>query len=490
MVATYSARVPSTNERSSASGEPGRGAGRQDRALPDGDGPPHGRRRRSRRVAWWVAITLCAVTAFVAVGAAAQYLEWRSRVDVSDVSAYVPEMAPSPRATGTTAADAEPADPDDPYAGQALDILVMGTDYRDAENEAIAGREAGMRSDTTLLVHVSGDRSWIEVVSIPRDSLVDVPACTLPDGSTTRPRNDTMFNAAFEIGSDGATNLDTAAACTISTVYALTGVPITNHVVVKMTGVIGVVDALDGVRMCLPEPVRGNPRYSPLLDLPAGPTTLDGRTAIEFLRARKGTGLGLEIGSDLTRITRQQAFLQATVQSVTEKNLLTDYPALSRTVGEVLGSLAVDPELAEPARLAALAFSINDVDRSHVVFTELPVAEARSDRDRVVWTAGADAIWERFVADAPPPGLDGIEGSDGTEGSAGTTTQGGAAVASPEAGTPGVEGTDATTGADPADGVDVAAGEATDGAGATTDPADGVVEPFGQELLPGVCPPA
>ena len=82
--------------------------------------------------------------------------------------------------------DAPP--PDDPFAGKALNILVMGTDYRDAENAAIAGEEEGMRSDTTFVVHVSGDRTRMEVVSIPRDSLVDIPSCNLSNGSTSKPR--------------------------------------------------------------------------------------------------------------------------------------------------------------------------------------------------------------------------------------------------------------------------------------------------------------
>src|SRR5690606_30257780 len=146
-----------------------------------------------------------------------------------------------------------------------------------------------MRSDTTMLLHVSADRSRIEVVSIPRDSLVEIPACTLPDGTESGATYG-MFNSAFTIGGSAQEDLTHAAACTISTLQTLTGVPITNHMVVQMDGVVDVVDALGGVRMCLPEPLVQNPAYG-TFELPAGEQTLDGRDSISYLRARHGTGL-------------------------------------------------------------------------------------------------------------------------------------------------------------------------------------------------------
>jgi LCP family protein required for cell wall assembly len=351
--------------------------------------PRHIRNQRSHRVARAVALLVVGAIALLAAGGATVYLDFKQQIGVSDVSGLV---------QGAT-----PPDPDDPFTGRSLNILVLGTDLRGGENTEIAGEgDGGMRSDTTMLVHISGDRKRIEVVSIPRDSLVDIPSCKLPDGTESGATYG-MFNSAFTIGGGAEENLTHAAACTITAVQDLTGVTVTNHMVVKMDGVVEVVDALGGVRMCLPEPLVQDPDYG-RFELPAGEQTLDGRQAIGYLRARHGEGLGLEQGSDLTRITRQQAFVDALVRQVLDQNVVTNSPRLYRTIRAVLGAISADPGLADPAALAGLAFSIRNIDPAEIVFTELPVVAAPTDPNRVVWTEEAAVIWERIAADEPPPG--------------------------------------------------------------------------------------
>lgn len=444
-----SRRRPSGQDRSAEEASPGTG------------GPHHARALRSHRVLFVVGLVLTGALAFVGVGAATVYVDLKSRITVSDVSDLVvggPTVEP-------------PEDPDDPFAGRALNVLVMGTDFRDAENEAIAGAEDGMRSDTTFIAHVSGDRTRMEVVSIPRDSLVDLPACKLPGGGMSSPQYG-MFNAAFEIGSGGVDDLDHAAACTITAVQELTGIPITNHVVVKMTGVIGVVDALDGVTMCFPEEVVGG-AHSPGLHIEAGEQTIDGDTAIDYLRARQGTGMGLEMGSDLARIERQQGFIDAMVRQILAQNIITNSPQLYRVIEAVLGSISADPSIADPAALAGLAFSLRAIDPSEVVFTELPVATAPTDPNRVVWTSEADAIWERIAADEPPPGHEGTTDPRDDATSGGSETDG----------TDDGSGTDGSTDSGTDDGT--ATDGATDGSGDGS--GDGATEQPEEELLPGVC---
>ncbi|ROS76982.1 LytR family transcriptional attenuator [Cellulomonas sp. PhB143] len=346
-----------------------------------------------------LALGLTGVVAFVAAGAGAAYLDLSSDLRVDDVDPLLGSDRPvqRPVAVPTTAPD-----PTDPYAGDPINLLVMGTDLRSGTNVDVAGTGDGMRSDTTLLVHVSADRTRAEVVSIPRDSLVDIPSCTLGDGTTTSPRSSAMFNEAFTIGGGPDEDIGSAAACTRRTVEQLTGVRTTDHVVVQMNGIEPIVDAVGGVRMCLPEAMHG---VKPDLDLPAGEQVLDGRTAIDFLRVRHGTGFGLELGSDLTRITRQQAFLDAMSQEVLSKNLVTDSPRLYKVVQATLRSISTSPGLGSPAALAGLAFSLRSVPADRIVFTALPVVDAPSDPNRVVWAEGTDEIWERVAADEPPPGL-------------------------------------------------------------------------------------
>ncbi|MFC4630404.1 LCP family protein [Promicromonospora alba] len=372
--------------------------------------PRHLSNQRSHRVARVVTLFVVGAVTLVAAAGAAVYLDLKDEIGVSDVSGLVDVP--------------EPADPDDPFTGRSLNILLLGTDLRGGENTEIAGAgDGGMRSDTTMLVHISGDRTRIEVVSIPRDSLVEIPSCELPDGSESGASYG-MFNSAFTIGGGAEEDLTYAAACAISAVQSLTDVPVTNHMVVQMDGVVDVVDALGGVRMCLPEPLVQDPAYG-RFELPAGEQTLDGRQAIGFLRARHGTGLGLEQGSDLTRIARQQAFVDSLVRQVLDQNVVTNSPQLYRTIRAVLGAISADPSLADPAALAGLAFSIRDIDPASIVFTELPVVAAPTDPNRVVWTEDAAAIWARLAADEPPPGHETPAPDASEEGGSGGGSEGG-----------------------------------------------------------------
>ena len=122
---------------------------------------------------------------FGASGVAAVAAKLNGNMDKVDVS-----DAGQPDARSRTK---EP-DPDDPNAGQAVNILILGSDQRDGENGEIGGEVAGMRSDTTMVLHISADRSRVELVSIPRDSLVDIPSCTMTNGKTTRATHG-MFNS-------------------------------------------------------------------------------------------------------------------------------------------------------------------------------------------------------------------------------------------------------------------------------------------------------
>src|SRR3954469_2888690 len=133
-----------------------------------------------------VALTGGAALAFGLAGSAALAAKLGGNVDHVDITGMV---APAPTPT-------KPPDPDDPSAGRAVNILVLGSDQRDGVNGEIGGVEKGMRSDTTMIMHISADRSWISIVSIPRDSLVDIPTCTMSNGTTTKAHHG-MFNSAF-----------------------------------------------------------------------------------------------------------------------------------------------------------------------------------------------------------------------------------------------------------------------------------------------------
>lgn len=350
----------------------------------------HARRPRTgRRVARTVAVAAGVVALSGASGAAALYAQVQGSIDVADVDQFLGDDRPAA------------ADPVDGYAGRPLNILVMGTDVRDGENAALAGDVDGMRSDTTLLVHLSADRTRVDVVSVPRDSLVDIPSCTLEDGTTTSPRASHMFNEAFQIGAGSTQNLAAAAACTRLTFEQNSGLRTDESIVVKMDGVRDVIDALGGVPIDLPE-AMDSPKAG--LHVGAGPQVFDGTTALAFLRARTGTGNGLEMGSDLARIERQQQLIDALAAQVTSTNLLTDAGTLLPVLTSVTRSLSISEGLSDVRDLAGLALTLRDVDPTTLSPVTVPVAAAPTDPDRVVWTSAAEDIWTRLAADQPLTG--------------------------------------------------------------------------------------
>ncbi|WP_369371515.1 LCP family protein [Promicromonospora sp. Populi] len=412
-----------------------------------------------------VTMSLIGVMAFGSAAAATAYHNAISQIDVQDLDGLVAEQV-------------EPEDPSDPFSDQPVNLLLMGTDIRDGTNADIGGTVSGMRSDTTMLVHISADRQWIEIVSLPRDAFVDIPSCQLPDGSQSAPHRD-KFNASFSVGS-GGTDLMYAAACTINTVNALTGVTVSNHAVVKMNGVIEVVDAIGGVRMCLPEALHGNPA-SARIDLPAGENILDGNTAIQFLRVRKGTGMGLEMGSDLTRIARQQAFINALLRQILSAETLADPTKTFRLINAALGSLSADPAIANPASVAGLAWSLREIEQRNIIMTEVPVYDTTEGGvGGLGYLPEASEIFARLAADTPS---DSVVLPD-EEPSASPSASGGEDAA----GETGGEDPPADTG-DPADtGETAGTGEETGtDDGGTEEPAEPTPSPSPEVLLEGVC---
>ena len=331
------------------------------------------------------ALAVTALLAFGVTGVATAYTKLQGNISSADVTSLLGDNRP---------AAAVPPDPNDPNAGRALNILLMGSDVRDGENATIGGEVSGMRSDTTIVLHLSADRKRADLVSIPRDTLVDIPACERSDGSSSKAQKG-QFNAAFSIGAESGKVSD-AAACAWQTVEKNTGVLLDDFVVIDFAGFTRMVDALGGVPICIPEAMK-SPKAG--LNLAAGKQTLDGTTALAFARARTGTGVG--DGSDTNRIGRQQELLAATVRAVQSKNLLTDVPELLQFLNAATSSITASPNLASIPNLTGLAFSLRGTPSGSITFMTIPFATAPSDPNRVVMTKDADAIWANLAADQP-----------------------------------------------------------------------------------------
>ena len=274
----------------------------------------------------------------------------------------------------------------------ATNILIMGSDSREGSNGSY-GNVDGARSDTTLLVHIYEGREAATVVSIPRDSFVEIAGCKMLNGGTSDPYK-TKFNAAFAIGGP---------ICTVKTVEKLTNVRINNFMVVDFEAFKKVVDAIGGVEVCLTSPA-----YDPIisgqggsgLDLPAGYSTISGEQALAFVRARESLG----DGSDLGRIERQQEFIASMIRGMTNKGLLTNPGMIYQVLNAVTSSITTNAEFASITALQDFALSLGSLKPSKINFVTTPYEMVGNGN--VGWTAEADELWAAIRLDKPWPPME------------------------------------------------------------------------------------
>src|SRR5690625_4526427 len=351
-------------------------------------GPRHSAERGGHPLARGLLVALVGVLAFTGAGAAFAYQSLQSGIQRHDVDRFLGSDRPT----------REPANPDDPNAGNEYNILVMGSDSREGDNQAIGGGDVeGMRSDTTLLVHIAADRSRVDVISIPRDLVIDIPSCPMPDGTETQPRlegqgwpeQERQFNVPFALGA-GSGDLGYAASCTVRTFEHMTDILIDDFVIVDMAGMERMVDAIGGVEMCFDEDLH-SPQAK--LDVSAGCHTLDGETAVAFARARKGEGLG--DGSDIGRIGRQQELLTNMVDQVLERNILTESGELYRFLQAATSSLTTGDEIGNLTTMAGLGYSLRNIGMADVNCATVPF-DWPGNRVRQHYLA--EELWHSFRA--------------------------------------------------------------------------------------------
>ena len=285
----------------------------------------------------------------------------------------------------------------DSFEGRAVNILVVGTDSRNGASGELGAGDAddvpGLRNDSTMVIHVSADRSRVQIVSIPRDTLVDIPACKHRDGTTSEPTSDDMFNNAMVYGSNGGDDQEDIApgiACVKSTVEKLSGMSIDAFMVVDFAGFINMIDALGGVWFNIPEHIEDE---SAQLYIDAGCWKLSGTHALAYMRSRKGQG----DGSDISRIGRQQQLISAMLRELQEKNYVTDPGALINFLQAAISAVNVSDNLGNASSDASLLINVlQKVDRTNIQFITMPVEEPSWDPNRRipsepmarnVWTA-------------------------------------------------------------------------------------------------------
>ncbi len=278
------------------------------------------------------------------------------------------------------------------WSGEPMNVLIVGSDERGDLSRAqrrktgIGQADFGRHTDTILLAHIGGDLGKVTVVSLPRDSLVDVPGHTGPDGEEIKPYRG-KINSAFGTG---------GAATTVKTVQDATGLTIDHYVEIDFGGFLKTVKAVGGVNVCLEEPLYDERSR---LDLPAGKQKIGGSQALAFVRARY-------IDNDFGRTQRQQMFLSALAQKVSSSEVLLNPIAMNSLLDAVASSITTDERL-NRENMAAIAARAAELDLDNIKFTTVPVSDGDHLYDgesTVLWDPeAAPALFEALREDQPIP---------------------------------------------------------------------------------------
>lgn len=275
---------------------------------------------------------------------------------------------------------------------EAFSVLVVGTDECDDVVAAAFGPRCsdpendGARNDVNMFVHVSTDPRRVTVVSFPRDLQVDVPECTSADG-TVGGGYRASINTAFEAG---------GLPCVADTVSQLSGQTIPFAAKVSFGNVVNITDAIGGVEVCIGGDGIDDPDAG--IQWEAGPRVVKGFDALAFLRTRKGIG----DGSDLARIGNQQQYLSRLMNKLRSDEVLTNPGTLLNLANTAVQNIQPSQSLADPVRIAQLAFTLKDVPFSDITFVQYPVLDDPNDPNRVIPDEESAAIlWDALQRNAP-----------------------------------------------------------------------------------------
>lgn len=256
---------------------------------------------------------------------------------------------------------------DRPAEGKGTTWLLVGSDSRqgltpEQQAELSTGGDIGNgHTDTIMLVHIPSpwSDSPTTMVSIPRDSYVDIP-----DYGTDK------INAAFAVG--GAPLL-------AQTVEQATGMRLDHYAEVEFDGFARLVDAVGGVTMCPPEPIS-----DPLagIDLSAGCQKLNGRNALGYVRSRATPR------ADLDRMVNQRQFMSTLMHRAASPTVALNPLRWHPMASAAAGSLTVDSG-AHVTDLARLAWAL----RGNLTTTTVPIGEFTGG------DSGSVVVWDEDLAD-------------------------------------------------------------------------------------------
>ena len=287
-------------------------------------------------------------------------------------------------------------------------FLIVGTDSRIGQNSEIgAGTTedaAGARSDTVMLVNIPADRQRVVAVSFPRDLAITPIKCEPwdPETGAYGPITDeespmygleeawteTKLNSAYAVGGPK---------CLVKVIQKLSGLSVNRFMAVDFTGFARMVDALGGVEVCTTTPLEDYELGTVLAT--AGRQTVDGHTALNYVRARQVT---TEVNGDYGRIKRQQLFLSSLLRSLISKEVFFSLSKLNNVVNMFIEDSYVDN--IKTKDLVDLGQSVQGVNAGRITFVTVPTTGYADDwgneQPRVDDMA---ALFQAIINDDPLP---------------------------------------------------------------------------------------
>ena len=339
-------------------------------------GKVRGPRRAARILSWIAVVTSVAVLAAAGAGylLVNHYEGNIHRIPVFGDRTGAPKAAPN----------------------HAENFLIVGSDSRGAlkAGQGVQGSGStyvtGQRSDTVILAHLYGGKSnKVQLVSFPRDSVVQIPEYTDQKTRRVHPAHRAKLNAAI---------FDGGAPLLVRTIQDLTGVRVDHYLQVDFEGFKSMVNKLGGVDVCLPKAAK---EHDSGIDLSAGKHHINGDVALSFVRQRKGLPNG-----DLDRIKRQQEFIGAIIRKVLSAGTLANPLKLNGFLNVATSSLQADEGL-DFAALRTLALRMRNLGAGNVTFSTIPITTSNGyiqDLGSVVLIDDqkAAALFAAIQQDIPP----------------------------------------------------------------------------------------
>ncbi|MGW7407182.1 LCP family protein [Streptomyces sp. NPDC054833] len=335
----------------------------QGQDVPGGNGA---RRPRRRRVLRWTAVVLAVAVLGTACAGYLyyQHLNANLKKDALNIGDAKDRAAESK----ANAAGQKP-----------LNILLIGSDARNTtENQKLGGAKdtfnTAPRADVQMLVHVSADRTNMSVISMPRDTLLQIPRCTDPDTGKVYAASTSLAMTNDSLGRGGP-------GCTVATWEKLTDIHIDHFMMVDFSGVVSMADAIGGVPVCVDADIYSHTSsgHGSGLKLKKGTTSIKGKQALQWLRTR----YGFEDGSDIARTKAQHMYMNSMVRRL-RANATLGNPGKLRDLAETATrALTVDTGLGTVTQLYDLSKELKKVPTKRITMTTMPWVYS-SDGNRVL----------------------------------------------------------------------------------------------------------